>query len=346
MAFMPQAKSEDEIKKLTVAGVKKEYNTLATTYNRIINGKLVFCHRCNEHLSSDTFYSDKNYASGYFPICKKCLLAMVEQRTKKSDEPNETKESVMNVLMKMDLPYIDSFYENCVKGAEDGMKEKNRKSPFSTYITALKSLPNWRGLVWKDSELPTDSSEVINTNKKPRREIVKLFGAGFSNEDYLFLQDQLDEWKSRSQVDSKSQETYVVRICFKLLDIWKAQRQGKDTDKLDRSLNELMAAANLQPRQNVGNASTDNLTWGQLIEKWEQEEPITEPIDEFKDCDNIIRYIDVFFKGHLAKMMGLKNGYSHQYEDYMKKYTVSKPEYSEEEGSEAIFDALFGKEVE
>lgn len=346
MAFMPQAKNEDEIKQLTVAKVKKEYNSLATVYNKILDGKLVYCHHCNEHLSGDTFYSDKNYASGYFPICKKCLLAMVEQRNKKNDEPNETKESVQRVLMMMDLPYIDSFYENCVKGAEDGMKEKNRKSPFSTYITAMKSLPNWRGMTWKDSEFQVDSDNGLTSTKKPRKEIIKLFGNGFTNEDYLYLQDQYDDWRSRSQVDSKSQETYVVRICFKLLDIWKAQRSGKDTEKLDKSLNELMAAANLQPRQNVGNSSTDNLTWGQLIEKWEQEEPITEPKDEFKDCDNIIRYIDVFFKGHLAKMMGLKNGYSHQYEDYIKQYTVNKPEYNEEEGSEAIFDALFGKEVE
>lgn len=346
MAYLLQTKSEEEIKGLTVAKARTEYQKLASVYNKILDGKLLYCHKCGEHLSSDTYYTDKNYKSGYFPICKKCIMAMIEQRDKKNDEPNETKESVKRVLHLMDLPYINSFYESCVKDATDGMKEKNRRSPFATYITAIKSLPQYRNLNWSSSEFEEFSDETPNSNRKPRKEIIKLFGSGFNNEDYLYLQDQYDEWRSRSQVDSKSQETYVVRICFKLLDIWKAQKAGKETDKLDKSLNELMSAANLQPRQNVGNASTDNLTWGQLIEKLEQTEPITEPKDEFKDADGIIKYIDIFFKGHLAKMMGLKNGYSHNYDNYMKKYIVTKPEYNEDEGSEAIFDALFGKEVE
>ena len=126
----------------------------------------------------------------------------------------------------------------------------------------------------------------------------------------------------------------------------KATRNGQPTKDLDKTYTDLLSSANLLPRQNVGNAATDSLTFGQLIEKWEQEEPIPEASEEFKDVDGIVKYIDVFFKGHLAKMMGLKNGYSHQYDNYMKQYTVTKPEYNEDEGSEAIFDALFGTEVE
>ena len=51
------------------------------------------------------------------------------------------------------------------------------------------------------------------------------------------------------------------------------------------------------------------MTFGQLIDKWEQEKPIPEPDEEFKDVDKIGLYIDVFFKGHLSKMMGLKNAF-------------------------------------
>ena len=82
------------------------------------------------------------------------------------------------------------------------------------------------------------------------------------------MQDQYDDWTKRTQVDTKSQETYIVRICFKLLEIWKAQKQGKDTSNLDKSLNDLMAAANLQPKQNVSNAASDSVPFGHMIEKW------------------------------------------------------------------------------
>lgn len=60
----------------------------------------------------------------------------------------------------------------------------------------------------------------------------------------------------------------------------------------------------------------------------------------------MVTLVDVFFKGHLARMMGLKNGFSHLYEKYMKKYTVSQPQYDEDSGSEAIFEQIFGKEDE
>lgn len=348
MAYLLQPKSEEEVKKMTISTLKKSYLALTEIYKKILDGDLVRCDCCGEFLARSNFYTTDDNVIGVYPTCKKCILQKVEQRNKKNDTPNETKESVMKQLQKMDLPYIDSLYESCCKSIQNEVNEKNRSSPFLQMITILRSLPQYKGLKWKDSELSEDSvdNNYTYSKREPRKEIRKIFGSGFSNEDYLYLQDQYDDWRSRTQVDSKSQETYIVRICFKLLDIWKAQKQGKDTTSLDKSLNDLMNAANLQPKQNVANAATDSLTFGQLIEKWELEDPIPTPSKEFIDCDNIIRYIDIFFKGHLAKMMGLKNGYSHQYDDYMKQYTVTKPEYDEEEGSEAIFDALFGKEVE
>ena len=43
-------------------------------------------------------------------------------------------------------------------------------------------------------------------------------------------------------------------------------------------------------------------------------------------------------------MMGLKNGLSNLYTKFMKQYTVEKPEYSDEENSEILFDAIFGNQ--
>ena len=88
------------------------------------------------------------------------------------------------------------------------------------------------------------------------------------------------------------------------------------------------------------------MTFGQLIDKWEQEKPIPEPEEEFKDVDKIGLYIDVFFKGHLSKMMGLKNAFSALYERYIAKYTVKKPEYDEDVDSEVLFDKIFGKSID
>ena len=214
------------------------------------------------------------------------------------------------------------------------------------FIVMLKSLPNWTGFSFSDSVFLNEDDEIINltSKRKPRKEIIKLFGSGFTTEDYLYLQDQYDDWCARTEVDSKSQQTYIVRICFKLLDIYKAQKSGKDTEKLDKSLNELLAAANLQPRQNVGNAATDSLTFSQLIQKWELEKPIPQPDPELCDVSGIGKKIRVWFGGWLANALGLDVPQSQEYLEEVEKYTVTKPNIEEKEGSSAIYAKMYGSE--
>ena len=91
---------------------------------------------------------------------------------------------------------------------------------------------------------------------------------------------------------------------------------------------------------------TNQLSFDQLIEKWEEEKPIPEPEGEFKDIDHIGMLIDVFFRGHMAKMMGIKNAFSTIYEKFMSKYTVTKPQYEEGADSETLFNKIFGEEAD
>ena len=132
------------------------------------------------------------------------------------------------------------------------------------------------------------------------------------------------------------------QICFTQLELLKATRAKQDTKDLNATFLKQLEAAKLQPRQNSGDATADNQTFGTLIDKWENERPLPEIDEELKDVDKIAWYFDIFFKGHLSKMMGLKNGLSNAYNDFMKKYTVKKPEYDDDENSEALFDAIFG----
>ena len=138
---------------------------------------------------------------------------------KKANQYYDNKQKTMDVLKMMDLPYIDSMYQSALTSCAADIQDKHRSTAYQQYITVIKSLPNWRGKTWKDSEFGVDDEVDENgfmfNSKKPRKEIYKIFGAGFSTEDYLYLQDQYDDWKSRTQVDSKSQETYIIRICFK-----------------------------------------------------------------------------------------------------------------------------------
>ena len=116
--------------------------------------------------------------------------------------------------------------------------------------------------------------------------------------------------------------------------------KGENTEKLYSQYNATLDSAALKPKQNVESTLVEQNTFGTLIKKWENEEPIPEPTEEWKDVDNIVHYISVWFLGHLCKMIGIKNHWSVMYEEEIAKYTVNRPEYSEEEN--VNFDDVFG----
>lgn len=348
MAYLRAPKSKEEVARMGLTALRKEYNKMAEDYMKIMDGDVFYDHMLNDFLSvKEAAYPDKRFKSGVFPFCKKVVLDMATDVDKKTGLRTDNKFKAQFVLHLMDLPYYENIFMAQVQSIQDAVGEKNRGTAFQQYLVMMKSLPQYRNKTWKDSEFGDEgdtTSGAEETNRKARREIRKIFGSGFSETDYLYLQDQWDDWRARTQVDTKSQETYIKQICFKELEIWRAQKAGTDTDKMIKSLNDLMASANLQPRQNVDNAATDSLTFGELIKKWEDEKPISTPAPEFQDVDNIGKYIRVWFAGHLAKALGLKNAYSQEYEEEMAKYTVEKPDMNEEGGSSQIYDQLFGSE--
>lgn len=347
MAYLMDRKYDPEIQMLGVKAVKDYAKKLSETYGKIIDGDYVFCHGCNEFHSSASFYNDKRFGSGLYPLCKKQLLDMATDYDKTNKVHIDNREKTIKVFQMLDIPFIDSVYQTALQSTQEAVGEKNRTTAYQQVLTLTKSLPQYKGMTFVDSDfgdIGNPDDEQLS-KRKPRKEIIKLFGSGFSNEDYLYLQDQYDDWCARTQVDSKSQQTYVVQICSQLLDIYKDRKSNKDVTNKLKSLDTLMNSANLQPKQNVDNSASDSLTFGQLIEKWENEKPIPEPSEEFKDVDGIGKYIRVWFTGWLSKALGLKaNVFTQEYDEEIAKYVVEKPDEVDEGTSSDIYDRLFGSE--
>ena len=120
----------------------------------------------------------------------------------------------------------------------------------------------------------------------------------------------------------------------------------EDVKDISAAFDRMLNSGKLQPKQNHNETVADTQTFGTLIDKWETTRPVPEIDPELQDVDNIGLYLDVFFRGHLAKMMGLKNGLSNLYTKYMKQYTVERPEYELEENDEALFDVIFGEQLD
>ena len=244
------------------------------------------------------------------------------------------------------------FNKKLFYSAMDKIKKSEMNiSPIGQYMKMIQLVQ------YKDKSFDTTLSETerdfvasiseieISDSIDVDESVVNFFGSGFKNEDYKFLEKEYADWVARHECKTKAQEEVFKRLCFKQLEILKATQRGEDTKDLDATFQKLLETAKLQPKQNSGDTTADNQTFGTLIDKWENTRPVPDIDDELKDVDRIAWYVDVFYRGHLAKMMGLKNGLSNLYSKFMKKYTVEKPEYSDDENSEALFDAIFGGDL-
>lgn len=314
------------------------------------NGKNLYICYCCGNTSVMERYTNivrSNLFAGmnnHLPICKDCIYFLYLDLLDNVYDGN-VKVTIRRICSMYDIYFNDEIYEASLR--------LSSKNPISNYLQILASPSfnthknkTFKNTIWEDNGIePIYESNKRKKSKESNEvtyEIRKFFGLGFEDEDYVFLNEQYNDWKTRSGIESKAQEEIIKNICFTQLQIYKALKTGSSTKDLNNTLQNLITLGNLSPKQKANENSNDNMSYGEWIKKLENERPVDEIDDELKDVDKIGLYIDVFFKGHLAKMMGLKNGLSRLYDKFMKKYTVEKPEYQDDETNEALFDAIFG----
>lgn len=352
MAFLKQAKTEDEIKSLTIAKVKKEYNSLAVDYNKVINLDYVYCPHCGDWKSASAFYTSSKTRSGIEHFgCKACILDMCTDYEKKTGIRTDNRDKTIETFRKLDWVFVENDYKSQLQSLSESTGEKIRSTAVQQLIVMIRSLPQYRNKTFKDSEfdvsdLENNTEENTKIVQKTLKAAKKRFGVGYSNEDLMFLENEYQDWVTRYECNTKAQEAIFERLAFKKWEINKATKDGKPTKDLDKTYTELLTTANVTPRQNVGNAFTESLTFGQLIERWEESLPVPDPDPEFADVNNIGKFIRVWFKGALMRALNLDGGYNEEYDEYIKQYSVQKPEdiASDDDASDDAFDKIFGME--
>lgn len=317
--------------------------------------KQIVCTRCGKEQRADkNFYRSNSTIygfTGYIPICKNCVNELYDYYWNRyggedlhgQKRLKAQKKVIRRLCMLLNVYYEERIVETALSNVKTTlMAAYFRFVSLSQYKkdTFDKTLDNENINETMSLGLLGDDVDLENYEVSP--EIEKRFGKGFEAADYIYLQEQYEDWTTRHECQTKAQEEVFKRICFKQLEIHKATLKGEDTKDLDATFQKLLETAKLQPRQNANNVLSDNQCFGTLIDRWETTDPIPEPSPEWKDVDNIGKTVDVFYRGHLAKSLGIKGGYSNLYDDFMKQYTVEKPEYNEDDNSEVIFDAIFG----
>lgn len=312
------------------------------------------CFFCGKEYVDTNYYksNSKFYGNiGKVPYCKQCIEKFYQYYFDKyTNEGCLTPErnAVKRLCAAFDIYYKEDAYNAAIDSAK---KREMNITPMGAYMKMIQ-LSQYKGKSYDNTvsdEEKNNFSSSFTTDVSSSRNVdeatMKFFGIGFSDDDYEFLKEQYDDWVARHECKTKAQEEVFKRICFKQLEILKATRRGEDTKNLDATFQNYLDTAKLQPKQNSGDTTADNQTFGTLIDKWENERPLPEIDEELKDVDKIGYYIDTFFRGHTCKMLNVKNALSNLYSSMMKKFTVNKPEYNLDEDdydSELNFDTIFG----
>ena len=308
----------------------------------------------NEYTDTSYYNSNSKFYSNTrkIPYCKQCMERFYQYYFEKYTNEGcltPEKKAIRRICMICDIYFREDVFNSSMKKVKDGIIDTPLLAQYmkiiqlTQYNRKKETYEDTIAQEEKDGFIVTPITE-ISDSRNVDEETVRFFGAGFNDNDYEFLKREYEDWVARHECKTKAQEEVFKRLCFKQLEILKATQKGEDTKDLDATFQKLLETAKLQPKQNSGDTTADNQTFGTLIDKWENTRPLPEIDEELKDVDKIGLYINIFFKGHLAKMMGLKNGLSSLYNKFMKKYTVEKPEYDNDENSDALFDAIFGNQ--
>ena len=274
---------------------------------------------------------------GYLPWCNECRERMFGFYAKKY---NDEDEAIDRLAMMFDTYVDDKLLEAPEHSTASALK-------INTYMGRL----NMRQVAGKSYDNVIDQKKKdalaagLTTNTKVTQKMRRFWGAGLEEQDYLFLDDHYQNLITRHECKTAAQEILFKRIAKAELNCEKADATS-DTKKIKEAndnLQNLMGSAQIKPNQTNDNALAETNTFGTLIQKQEEEEPIPEPSPEWQDVDGIGKYFRVWVLGTLLKMFNLKNPYQDEFDEEFERYTAHKPETNEDDATDtSLRETIFG----
>lgn len=278
------------------------------------------CTACGEEKAPNAgFYLSRSklykFNDGRMPICKECLSKLFKElQAKYSDEVKALYHLCMlfDIYFDKDLVTKSSNMENF--SDEDNLLKSYMKNVNSLNQYKFKDSMSSDCIVLDDSliNIKTDKiEEDIYEEREMTPELKKLclkrWGSGYSDEDYLYLEDNYAEFYEAYAHDTPAERMLLMNITKTLLEGEKSRKSGdkKGYENMLKLVSSMLTDAAIKPSQKKTMGDEVGECFGVFIENLEKNEPVNEAIDEFADVDNIGKLIDRQFVKNFAKVFGL-----------------------------------------
>lgn len=278
------------------------------------------CTACGEEKAPNVgFYLSRSklykFNDGRMPICKECLSKLFKElQTKYSDEVK----ALYHLCMLFDIYFDRDLVE---KSSNMGKYKNDDDNLLKSYMKNVNSLNQYKfkdsmssDCIILDDSLLENKKEEVEINNKTLFEVTDKmevrWGASLPIEDYMFLESKYKEFTDVYECRTPAQRLIFEQIAKCLLRGEKALKKDNDVafEKMNNMVSKLMTDGNIKPIQEASVAEDDTATWGKWINLIEQERPIGEPCEQFKDVDKISTYITKWFTRQMQRVFDLSTG--------------------------------------
>ena len=255
-------------------------------------------------------------------MCKDCVIDMYERYV---DFYGDEIKALYRISLLFDMYFSPALVEVLVEQAK-----KTNMSLIRVYFQKVNSLPQFKGKTSMESEhialvdgVVYDSSEdnleeIIEEDIIVTSEMIRRWGRGLARDDYSYLEEKYQDLIAVYDHRNPVQRMLYENISRTQLEAEKSRRNGnlQMYEKMMSTLSKLMGDGNIKPVQE-NTVSDDDASFGLFIKKIENEEPIPEPLEEFRDVDGFRKYIDEWFVKPFARIFDLDLGNTEEgeYED-------------------------------
>ncbi len=263
------------------------------------------------YLSRSKLYK---FNDGRMPICKECLSSLFKElNAKYSDEVKALYHLCMLFDIYFDRDLVEKSSANNNFSDEDNLLKSYMKNVNSLNQYKFKDSMSSDCIVLDDSLLENKKEEVedIYEEREMTPELKKLclkrWGSGYSDEDYIYLEDNYAEFYEAYAHDTPAERMLLMNITKTLLEGEKSRKSGdkKGYENMLKLVSSMLTDAAIKPSQKKTMGDEVGECFGVFIENLEKNEPVNEAIDDFADVDNIGKLIDRQFVKNFAKVFGL-----------------------------------------
>ena len=253
-----------------------------------------YCRKCMQTKSATFFYEATNKeldTNGLMSVCKACCQDIYRSNLKID---GTIERAILRTCRTLDMKYDQDAIETTKTHiAALSQSGRNIEAIFGIYRQRLgiATKKNSESMCFTEPSYETIETMPMSGTEEDK-ELKKFWGDNYTLGEINYLEEELADWKKTHKCDTKAEESLLVELCHKSLEIRKerALGTGHSTAELVKELQNLMKTASVDPAKTalIGSGRAQD-TFSSFIKIIEENDPADYYKDKelFKDFDNI-----------------------------------------------------------